>query len=167
MPSRGTSIISVAAAVAVLCFFLPWFLVSCQGEPLAEASGWQLAAGKQVDAGPSTYNARAPELFIVLLAALGCLVVVYFAYRHQITVRRAVSIVLGLATLCLLIVFYTIADVHADLADYGLEVKLRIGIWGTMLANAAAIVGAVLDLRDQGAREQEGTTGDADGYAQL
>lgn len=163
MPSRGTSIISVAAAVAVLCFFLPWFLVSCQGEPMDEVSGWQLAAGVNYQDGysttftrASTYHFQAAELFLVLLAALGCLVVVYLAHQRQITVRRAVSIVLGLAALSLLIVFYKIADVSADVADYGLQIKLRIGIWGTMLANAAAIVGAVLDLREQGMLERAG-----------
>ena len=157
MPSRGSSIISVAAAVAVICFFLPWFLVSCQGEPIAEVSGWQLAAGQRYQDGYSTpftqasaYRIQAVELFLVLLAALGCLVAVFLAYQHRITVRRAVSIALGLAVLSLLVVFYEIADVHSDLADYGLTVKLRIGILGTILANAAAILGAVFDLRDRG-----------------
>ncbi len=157
MPSRGTPIISGAAAVAVICFFLPWFLVTCQGEPIAEVSGWQLAAGVKYQDGystpftqASTYRFQAAELFLVLLAAVGCLVVVYLAYQRRITVRRAVSIALGLSVLSLLVVFYEIADVHSDLADYGAAVKLRIGILGTMLANAAAIVGAVLDLRDEG-----------------
>jgi lipopolysaccharide export LptBFGC system permease protein LptF len=102
---------------------------------MGEVSGWQLAAGVNYRDGYSTpfsqaraYHWQAAELFLVLLAALGRLGVVYLASQHQITVRTAVSISLGLAALSVLIVFYEMADVSAGLANYGLEVKVRIGI---------------------------------------
>lgn len=35
----------VAKVLALLFFFLPWLVVSCNGQPLVEASGYQLATG--------------------------------------------------------------------------------------------------------------------------
>ena len=54
--------------VAVLCFFLPWITVSCQGMPLSFSfSGWTLAVGTTIE------NQRIPGepiLFLVVLAAI-------------------------------------------------------------------------------------------------
>lgn len=35
----------IAKVLALLLFFMPWLVVSCNGQPLMEASGWQLATG--------------------------------------------------------------------------------------------------------------------------
>ena len=35
----------IAKVLALLLFFLPWMAVSCNGTPLIEASGYQLATG--------------------------------------------------------------------------------------------------------------------------
>lgn len=73
----GLWVARVAKVLALLFFFLPWVVVSCNGDPLVQASGYQLATG-QIDL-PSV--AVAPEglgkawwamaAIIAILAGLG------------------------------------------------------------------------------------------------
>ena len=44
----GLWVARVAKILALLFFFLPWVVVSCNGDPLVQASGFQLASG-QID----------------------------------------------------------------------------------------------------------------------
>lgn len=44
----GLWVARVAKILALLFFFLPWVVVSCNGDPLVQASGYQLATG-QID----------------------------------------------------------------------------------------------------------------------
>lgn len=69
----------VAKLVALLGFFLPWVTVSCSGNQLAEATGWQLMTGDVQMSGPAADQFNKPEpavLIIVVFAiiALGLLV---------------------------------------------------------------------------------------------
>lgn len=86
----GNKIVGTGASVAVICFFLPWVLVSCGGQPVASISGWQLAAGGSISTGwGSQPIPSSPMLFLVLLAALASLAAVYLAYKQQLRLRSA------------------------------------------------------------------------------
>lgn len=41
----GLWVARIAKVLALLAFFLPWVVVSCNGDPLVHASGYQLATG--------------------------------------------------------------------------------------------------------------------------
>jgi hypothetical protein len=44
--------------VIILCFFLPWVSVSCQGQPIVTFSGFQLAKGTTFDQPKSENGGR-------------------------------------------------------------------------------------------------------------
>lgn len=159
--SKGNKIIGSAAAIALMCFFLPWVLVSCEDQPVASFSGWQLATGGtvQTSMGAQPFPLEAsPVLFLVLLAAAACLALVYFLYQRRIALRKAAYAAIGLAGLSLLILLVKFAGAQAQppQAGSGIDVQLRLqyGFWGTVLANLAIIAGAVVALRE-GERQSE------------
>jgi len=153
MLPKGNRIIGPAAAIALVCFFLPWVLVSCGGQPMASFSGWQLAAGGNIQTGFGTQPIEgSPVLFLVLLAAIGCLALVYFGYQRQIVTRTGAYIATGLAGASLLILLAKFSGAQSQATQPGVTVKLQYGLWGTVLANVAIIIGAVLDLREEGSQ---------------
>lgn len=151
MLSKGSKITGPGAAVAFICFFLPWVLVSCEDQPVATFSGWQLATGGNVQTALGSQPLEgSPILFIVLLAAVGCLALVYFIYRRQFAIRSGAYAALGLAGLSLLILLFKFITAEPDASqnDIAVEIKLRFqyGFWGTVLAYLAIVVGAIMDL---------------------
>jgi hypothetical protein len=153
MLSKGSKIIGPAATVALVCFFLPWILVSCGGQPVASFSGWQLAAGGNVQTGFGAQPVEgSPELFLILLAALGCLALVYFVYQRQIAIRTVAYTAIGSAGLSLLILLAKFSGAQSRAAEVGITAQLQYGFWGTVLGNVAVIIGAVLDLMEGGSQ---------------
>ena len=73
MFSRGNKIVAPAASIAFVSFFLPWITVSCSGQTVESVSGFQLAK-----------DVNSPELYLVLLAALGILAVVFLVYQDMV-----------------------------------------------------------------------------------
>jgi len=159
MLSRGNKIVAPAASIAFVCFFLPWITVSCSGQPVESASGFQLAK-----------DVNSPELYLVLLAALGVLAVVFLVYRGTLELKTAAYISIGLAAVGLLIVLVKFFSLRSQLnqatdmsmfsamaRNLGLgdlagispdlvEIQIKYGLWGMSLALIAVIVGAVLDV---------------------
>jgi len=159
MLSKGNKIIAPAAGIALLCFFLPWVTVSCAGQPIRSINGPQLA----------NYG-EAPELYLVLLAAIGCLVVALLASQGMITIRTGAYTAIGLAAASLILILAKLLDFQSQLRNISdlanlpaawadlpigdltgmtpdvINVKLQYGLWGVILANVAIIVGAALDL---------------------
>jgi hypothetical protein len=140
-----------AAAAAVLCFFMPWVLVSCNGQPVASFSGWQLAAGGVVDTalGPQPM-AGSPSIFLILLAALASLGLAFVIYRGVFDIRRAAFGWVGLGALSLLLLvlkFVGAGSQASQQAGVNVGIDLRFGYWGSFLANLALVGGAVRELR--------------------
>lgn len=151
MRFRGIKITGPAAAVATLCFFMPWVLVSCNEQPVASFTGWQLAAGGVVNTalGPQPISAS-PSLFLILLAALASLGLAFAVYRGLLPIRRAALAWIGLGALSLLLLILRFAGAESQAsADAGVEVgiRLRFGYWGTFLANLALVGGGIRELR--------------------
>lgn len=149
MLSTGNKVVGPSASVALICFFLPWILVSCEGQPIISMSGWQLAVGGTISTSFGTRPiGSSPELFLVLLAAIGCLVLIYVSYQRLLSISQAAYATVGLAVvslLLLLIKFFT-----AEQPDQGvgpeIEVALQYGLWGTFLGYIGVIIGAVVDI---------------------
>lgn len=84
---RGNYISGPAAVLVLLFFFLPWVTVSCNGQPLGQFSGYDLAAGVPVSTlvgsealSPLGGLPGDPALFLVPLVALITLLWVILAF---------------------------------------------------------------------------------------
>jgi len=148
--SKGYRIAAPGASVAVLCFFLPWILVSCGGQQVASFSGWQLAAGTTVGAGFGSQQVPGkPVLFLVLLTGLAILALAYFAWQRGRVTKVDGGALIGLGGIPLLVLLMEFAGTQNNAAQQGIQIEFQIGFWGVVLGYIAAIVGGVLDLKDQ------------------
>lgn len=146
--SKGHKVASPGAAVAVVCFFLPWILVSCGGQSVGSFSGWELAAGTTVRAGFSQQNVPgSPLLFLVLLAGLAALAVVYYAWKRGNATPTDSYALIGLGALPLVILFLQFSQSQSQAAQLGMKVDFQIGLWGVILGYIAVIVGGAIDLQ--------------------
>ncbi len=142
--SNGHKISSIGSALAFICFFLPWILVSCGGESI-RLSGWQLAAGTKIYEQPTEGR---PLIFLVLLVSILVLVIVFLAYKRgslNLLFDGIGPIVLGSLALVVLIIEY--ANSSADLSSAGIDLSYQIGLWGVVLGNLAVLGGGVLNYR--------------------
>lgn len=161
MLSKGSKIIGPASAIALITFFMPWVLVSCENQPVASFTGWQLATGGSVETSLGRQPVPlegSPSLFLVWLAAMGCLALVYLVYRQRLEVRKAAYGALGLAALSLLILLakFATADTQPPTGGPRIDVQLRMqyGFWGTVLAYIAVIVGGVIDVKEEASQPE-------------
>lgn len=147
--SKGHKVGSSGAALAILCFFMPWMLVSCGGQT-AKISGWQLAAGTTIGSGFSAQQMEGkPILFLALLAAFGVIYLAYSAYKlGSLTPTMDGYGLIALGVLPLLILFISFSGVKDQAAQQGVYVEFQFGLWGAVLGYIAAIAGGVLNLRE-------------------
>jgi hypothetical protein len=113
---------------------------------------------------------NSPELYLVLLAALGILAVVILVYQDMLNLQTGAYISIGLAAVALLIVLIKFLSLKSQLSQAAdmsifsdmarnlglgdlagmspdlIQVKIQYGLWGMTLGLIAVIVGAVLDL---------------------
>jgi hypothetical protein len=141
MLSKGMMIVVIAALVALICFFLSWVTLTTPVGAIS-LSGLKLATGSTLSLGGVELGKADgfPLLFLMPLAMIGCLVLAYFAYRHQVKIRMAAYIAIGLAIVSLLVMVIKFAGGSA------LPTSLAFGAWLAILANVAIIGGGVLDL---------------------
>ncbi|MCS6774306.1 MAG: hypothetical protein RMM31_06595 [Anaerolineae bacterium] len=147
--SKGYKIASPGAGVAVLSFFLPWFLVSCGGAEIS-LSGWDLVVGKSVrsDFMQSSFSGS-PIVFVALLAGVSILALALLsARRGQLVKVLDGGAVCGLSSLALLIVLLVMAGLESQATEEGLMVAVdyQIGLWGVLFGYLASFVGGLLNL---------------------
>lgn len=171
MFSKGSKIMGPAAAVAFMCFFLPWIAVSCAGQQVGSATGMDMAT-----------QGNMPELYIVPLGALVVLGLVLAVFQRWIPARTGAIGAIAASGATLLVLVARILSVRSQLnsvagleelasmlplgaselglGDLGglttemIKITPQIGLWGVALANVAIIVGAVLDLVEQRGGEE-------------
>jgi hypothetical protein len=153
--TKGNKIISPAATIALVAFFMPWVLVSCEGQAMGSFSGWQLANGvSPQEAGTSMQMTvdSSPILFLVLFAAIGCLAVVFFVYRQQLEPRIGAFVSFGLAALSLIVILFKYAQQPSGAEEMNVQISLepRLGLILTILAYVGVIVGASMDIMATG-----------------
>jgi len=147
--SKGHKVGSSGAALAILCFFLPWMMVSCGGQT-TEVNGWDLASGTVVGSGFAAQQIEGqPILFLVLLAAFGVLALAYFAFkRGSLTPVMDGYGLIALGAVPLLILFFQFSGVKDQAAQQGVYIEYQFGLWGIVIGYIAAIAGGVLNLRE-------------------
>ena len=150
---KGHKLASPAAVIGIICFFLPWIMVSCGNQEIVSFSGWELAAGTEVSIGfgQTEQLPGSPELFLVLLPALAVLALAYRALRHGSTSKfYDGTAVIGLGALALVVALLALGgEDPSELAAQGITVDYRIGYWGTVLAYIGVTVGGILNIRTE------------------
>jgi hypothetical protein len=151
--STGRKIASSGAALALICFFLPWMAFSCSKEPIVSLSGWELAAGTPKNI-PGTHS-----LFLVLFAAIGIFILFFYAKKKVDLAKIEGFGLVVLGALPLLVIFTKIAEMQSELVKFSISVNYQLGFWGVIIGNIAVIVGGVLKLGENEASPQKQDSG--------
>ncbi|MCE7918826.1 MAG: hypothetical protein DYG85_04820 [Chloroflexi bacterium CFX1] len=147
--SKGHKVGSSGASLAILCFFLPWILVSCGGQT-AKVNGWDLASGTVIGSGFGAQQIEGkPILFLVFLAAFGVLYLAYTAFKRGSLIPTMDGYgLIALGAVPLLILFISFSGAKDQAAQQGIYIEYQVGLWGTVIGYIAAIAGGVLNLRE-------------------
>lgn len=147
----GGKVSSSSAAVGFIAFFLPWILVSCGGQSV-KISGYNLAGAN----GPLAGIGEDPqgELFLVLLAFIGALVVNYrYLQRLTITVEESLGLLL-LGGLSLLIMLGVYSEFQGELTNsdpWTINLAtIQYGFWLSLFAPIGVLYGGYLNYREKG-----------------
>ncbi|HFE65792.1 MAG TPA: FHA domain-containing protein [Chloroflexi bacterium] len=145
----GKVISGPAAVLLIAFFFFPWILVSCEGTPLGEFSGYQLAMGTPPESAAGLIAAEdvpaEPILFAVPLAGVISLILLAVTLWKADFEQHAAwgQIVLAAASLVILLLEWW---QWGQKSDPALEVTARPALWMSFIALLALIAGAVVDL---------------------
>lgn len=146
--SKGHKVGSAGAALAIVCFFLPWMLASCGGQT-ASFNGWQLAAGTTMGGYYAQQVPGKAVLFLVLLAALAVIALAYLAWRRGHLTQIDGYGPIGLGGLALLILLITFSGAKGQAAQQGVDIEYQYGLWGVVIGYIGTIIGGVLNLREK------------------
>ncbi len=149
---KGRFISGPAALLVLFLFFLPWVTVSCNGLPIGEFSGFDLALGSKLVALAGQTGLIAPGtlsgdqlLFIMPLVALIVLGLFILAVASQKAAKLAAggSLIAGLSgILVLLLRWLQLSD--SDVMFF--EITIQPGLWGTVLGLLLIVIGSVVEL---------------------
>lgn len=160
------SLSRAAAVLALLCFFMPWFAISCQQTEIVSATGVQLATGTVPE--PSTGGgSRDQDAAIWALLALLMLLAAAVLATAFATLKDRLKIVCALCGGAVLLLaggmFLTVSSAKRELTAsangtasvdaamrqltaQGIRLEVKFGYWLTLLAatgaSAAAYFGA-------------------------
>ncbi|MBZ5563573.1 MAG: hypothetical protein LAP13_14285 [Acidobacteriia bacterium] len=140
--------LSIAWAIAALiCFFLPWFQVSCGGVQAFSVSGWQLASGAEVLGERQGGHAYVLIVPLLLLALLVLLLVTLWQGRSRFTSAVPELVAGALCILVPVIEFFRLrAEVHGEGKSALLGVFTRYGFWGMLVCGLALAAGGIRSL---------------------
>lgn len=145
--STGHKTGSSGASLVIVCFFMPWILVSCgAGQPM-QFSGWDLAAGTTVNTGFGTEKLPGtPAIFIIIFAALAAIVLAYLAYqRGHITSLDRFGLI-GLGSVPLITMFSQLSKLSEQATREGFLVENQFGLWGCVLGLILMLAGGVINM---------------------
>lgn len=146
-----------ALVLALLCFFTPWFAISCQQTEIVSATGFQLATGTVPEpatgGGSRDQDAAIWALLAFPMLLAGLVTAVVFATEK--TKLRIVSAICGGAGLLLAGgMLLTVGSAKRELtasfgsasmiASQGIRLEVKLGYWLTLLMAAASSGAAYL-----------------------
>lgn len=140
--SKGHKLGSSGAALAILCFFLPWILVSCGGQQV-KLSGWELSAGTSVGGQPIEGK---PILFLVPIAGIAVIALAYLAYKRGMLTGLDGYGLVGLGALPLIVLLAQFSGTQEQASQQGYTFEYQFGLWGVIIGYIGVIVGGVLNL---------------------
>ncbi|MCO5187094.1 MAG: FHA domain-containing protein [Anaerolineae bacterium] len=157
-----------AAAVLLLCFFLPWIAVSCEGLSVAEFSGYDLASGagdllnspEVTDLGLEVQSNLSLVLYAIPVIAVIIVIVVILAFS-TIDESRAglITIILGVLGLLVMAGFFlwwqnTRGQLQLDELGYLVDLDGRIGFWGSLAGLIVTVIGGAI-MYSQGRQPEQ------------
>jgi hypothetical protein len=147
-----------AKVVALVGFFLPWIVVSCQGQSIASASGVSLALGRMNVVGSGTQSGSPVVWLLLALVAIIVGLVMSFKAVERLRPHWVTGTAAAAALMCMLALGSISDGAHKRGASQGLDavaaaaikVEPQIGFWITLLSllAAAGLGGLVLSGRE-------------------
>ncbi len=137
--SNGYKVASPGAAVAIVCFFLPWVLQSCGSAPAQEYSGWQLALGSAAPG--EKYNGNFLVFLILIFAIIVLALAVMAMRRAHATLGDGLTLI-GLAGLVLLFLYQQFGTPVPE----GSTRQILYGLWGEVIGWVLVLLGGILNL---------------------
>ena len=148
---RRASISMAAAFAALVCFFLPWFQLSCGTQQVASVSGWRLAIGRGPFAGRDAVHLDVLVLMGVLLVLI--LWLGWFALRGLAAVRAGAILQIAVGTLSVLIPLVEFARLRSQVRGSEgtglMGVATRFGFWGMLLSGGLITLLGYKSLRNK------------------
>jgi hypothetical protein len=145
------AVIRIAAITLIVCFFLPWGTVSCQGQELGTFSGREFASGAESDAvGPfSSDREGEPEIWFVLFSGFAVLILSLMVWRRWIDRPFAGIAIIVFAAISLVILVANYLDVRDEVERAQGTIQVRYGAVGTVIALLVIIVATIIDVIDR------------------
>jgi hypothetical protein len=154
----GSKIVSIAATLALIGFFLPWVLVSCNGQPMVTMTGYQITTGGRI---PTTYGLSDPLPAVpILIGTLGASALVLLLFITHYIIRRLgiiisiFQVVLGfLGAGSMILAWKKFLALYAGEGEYffmpvSMTVQSLYGAWITTIGIAGIIIGGILSIAD-------------------
>lgn len=154
--SIGRVLTGPIALLILLCFFLPWITVSCNSQPVAQFSGYELAAGGEINTGFGAQPVEGdPAVFVAPGAALLSL-----GLLLGLTAARLPKVVAGIGQLLgsiagLAILLIKWNQLNENAAANGFEVSGEFGLWAAGFGLIVLVIGAVLILAEKPPRSYD------------
>ena len=137
--------------LVLLCFLLPFARISCNNQKVVQATGYEVAFGKEIQAQPDTTDGRAswherpatPDSMAIacLLAALVGIGLVLVKGRHGAIIRAILS------EHCVLLVLALWGELGLRVSSNSAQLKMLAGFWITLVLFAATCVVNLLAIR--------------------
>ncbi len=143
----------VPFAVMLICFFLPWLNLTCDGKHYTSFTGMELVTGTKVEQqsmyGTGKYKKVDPEPMAIVALALAIIGIV-FSFIKKSGFNLAAGIT-GIATfIVLLILKSTVEKEIFDQVGRGVEVIWLFGFWFTLIISLiAAALNVLFYLRSK------------------
>jgi len=143
---------TIGAVMVLICFFLPWLMVSCSLSPSdgIEMSGYDMVtmtsdANNLANSfspyyyGQTSYGESAALFVILVLAIPICAgLSLFFVYKPS---RAGVIVFTIFAILALLFFSLMVSDLKSSAIQDGVVLSFRIGFWGTWIGLGLLIYG--------------------------
>jgi len=136
----------VLTILALLCFVLPFFVVSCQGQPVDTITGLNLVTGRDVPgalAGAPPHHLP-PNMWAIAAFALGIVGAILLAVRFGDSERAAAlaAVIVCAAAICLLLIRFAARDALGH--QFIVGIKVGYGYYlATLFMIFAAVVSAM------------------------
>jgi uncharacterized membrane protein len=142
--SKGHKIGSSGAGIAILLFFFPWLIASCQGQEVGRASGWQLASGS-VNSDVDAFAA----LFLVLAAAIFVIVLAYLAYQRGGSLTQIDAYgPMAASVIAVLVMIVTTSTLSDQASQIGIRIEYLFWYYLVYLCFIAVFYGGYLNLQE-------------------
>lgn len=143
------------AVLVLIFFFLPWVTVSCGNQEIATFSGYDLAAGAEINTGFTTEKTEGDAaVFIIPAVALVAGVLLVLSSLNVMPGRVAGGGQVALAIVGVVILWLKWSQMEQDVTAEGGAVAPEIGLWLTAAALAVIVLGGILTLIENPGKNQ-------------